>query len=93
MNDDHARAIQAILQSFNDLSIDNQEQDRHGLTVKVTRAHLSYEDRIIHILGMNKSNLMIMDSGADTTVVGQGWSVESYTGEKVNLVGFDNIHA
>ena len=26
-------------------------------------------------------------------MVGQGWSVESYTGEKVNLVGFDNIHA
>ena len=36
---------------------------------------------------------LIMDSGADTTVIGKGWDIIEYTGSKANLYGFDSKHA
>ena len=35
-------------------------------------------------------NRLIFDSGADTSVIGRGWKIDSYYGPKINLVGFDS---
>ena len=32
----------------------------------------------------------IMDDGADTSVIGSSWNIDSYTGRSANLVGFDS---
>ena len=36
---------------------------------------------------------MIIDSGADTSVIGAGWRITHYYGRTVNLVGFDREYA
>ena len=33
---------------------------------------------------------LIMDSGADTTIIGKGWDIMEYTGSKANIYGFDS---
>ena len=35
-------------------------------------------------------NRLIFDNGADTSVSGRGWEIDSYYGPKINLVGFDS---
>ena len=36
---------------------------------------------------------MIIDSGAETSVIGAGWKITHYYGRTVNLVGFDSEYA
>ena len=65
-------------------------------------AQETYKDmvKIVHIKSQHEVNAhllnvngpykkCIIDNGADTTVIGQGWTVIAHTGRKANVIGFD----
>jgi hypothetical protein len=64
----------------------------HDGTTNV-RAHVEFYDVIARLVKGSNVTVSTTDNGADTCVVGNGWSVFLATGRKANLVGFDSNFA
>ena len=56
---------------------------------------LEYPDNtyFTHLVNTTTYYTMIMDTGADTTIIGEGWYITEVYGPRVNVVGFDTTHA
>jgi hypothetical protein len=66
---------------------------RHLNTVQTitVHAHVDYLDRFAHLVANSAygPTICVSDSGADTTVIGEGWHIDHFTERRANLVGFD----
>ena len=43
--------------------------------------------------GSLQTPTMIFDTGADTSIIGQGWEIVEYTGRKATVIGFDSMRS
>ncbi len=77
---------QMFLDHFDSLSTTRQIS-----TVRTVRAHLEYVElfRNCNLFFTEATDQTIVDSGADTSIVGNGWYVVSYTQRTTNLLGYD----
>ena len=55
------------------------------------QAHVDYLDRFAHLVANSAygPTICVSDSGADTTVIGEGWHIDHLTERRANLIGFD----
>ena len=96
---DGRNTFQAILEDCEKTNPNEEEDTIHEATTKANANNINVYLRGDKHLRANNLNVdpthkkCIMDGGADTTVIGQGWTVVAETNRKVNVIGFDKKSA
>jgi len=93
VDDDAQDLINQVLDAFYGNPL---HEDRHANAVISTRSYDSENDidfRASHIVSTTVHHQMIMDTGADTSIIGPGWNITATYGPTVGLIGFDSTHA
>ena len=66
------------------------DQKANNITVHL-RGENAVKAHNLHVGEVHKK--CIINNGADTSVIGQGWLVAEHTTRKANMIGFDSVHA